>query len=121
MDRDIQKTSAALLQSLLNGNLLINDLPEAVSFDRALLQMPREIPLLNSQQKLGHLYEDALAVLLRESPQLDLLAQNLQVQKDAHHTLGELDFLIRERDGGRLIATSRTSADDVVVLPILFS
>ena len=65
--------------------------------------MPARVEALNFQQKLGHLYEDALAQLLAGSPQYQVLAQNLQIQKDAQHTLGELDFLFRDLPSGHLI------------------
>ncbi len=95
MNSEASEISHLLLKSLLQAPLLIGDLPQASSFSRALLESPLELPLLNCQQKLGHLYEDALAALLRSSPKVNLLAQNLQIQKDIHTTLGELDFLIQ--------------------------
>ena len=96
-------TSKAIYQSLIESPLLIGDLPEAPSFPRGELLLPRELPPLNLQQKLGHLYEDALASLLESSPRFDLLARNLQIQKDAHTTVGELDFLLRDLESGQLI------------------
>ena len=95
--------STALLRSLLEGPLLVENLPEAPSLSRSHLALPKTILPLNLQQKLGHLYEDALAILLRESPTLDLLAQNLQIRKDIHTTVGELDFLLREKATDNLI------------------
>ncbi len=93
----------SLLQSLTGSPLLIGDLPETASFPYEELTLPTETPELNAQQKLGHLYEDALAVVLEASERFDLLAQNLQVQKDAHTTVGELDFLVRDLTSGQLI------------------
>ncbi|MEJ6729382.1 MAG: DUF1853 family protein [Akkermansiaceae bacterium] len=92
-----------LLQSLIDAPLLIGNLPEAPSFLRSSLSLPEELPRLNVQQKLGHLYEDALAALLVASPAVDLLAKNLQLQKDSHSTVGELDFLLRDLSSGQLI------------------
>jgi len=54
---------------------------------------------LNFDQKLGHLYEDALASLIASSPTIELVEQNLQIRTDIHSTVGELDFLIRETNG----------------------
>ena len=97
MTTDSEPIANALLRSLLESSLLIDDLPEAPSLSRSHLALPNTIPALNLHQKLGHLYEDALAILLRESPTLDLLEENLQIRKDIHTTVGELDFLLREK------------------------
>lgn len=100
-------TERALFQSLVHGPLLVGDLPEAVTFPYHQLAVPTGLeadrPGLNLNQKLGHLYESALAVLLEASPRYDLIAQNLQLQKDAHTTVGELDFLLRDLSDGRLV------------------
>ncbi|MDA7881343.1 DUF1853 family protein [Akkermansiaceae bacterium] len=93
----------SLLRSLLEGPLLINDLPEASSLPRSHLALPKTTLPLNLQQKLGHLYEDALSILLQGSPSLELLDKNLQIRKDIHTTVGELDFLLREKATETLI------------------
>ena len=103
MTTDTAPIANALLRSLLESPLLIDDLPEAPSLSRTHLALPNTIPALNLHQKLGHLYEDALAILLRESPTLDLLKENLQIRRDIHTTVGELDFLLREKSTGNLI------------------
>ncbi|YCM43783.1 DUF1853 family protein [Verrucomicrobiaceae bacterium 227] len=95
--------TAALLASLIDAPLLVDNLPEAPTFPHHQLTRPTSFPDLNLQQKLGHLYEDALALLLKSSPAFDLLAQNLQIQTDIHSTVGELDFLLRDLTTGRLI------------------
>ena len=95
--------SPALLQSLIAGPLLLADLPEAPAFSYHRLTLPKNIAPLNLEQKLGHLYEEALAQLLESSPAFDLLAKNLQIQKDQHTTVGELDFLLRDLTTGQLI------------------
>ena len=92
----------ALVQSLLVSPLLVGDLPNAARFDRALLGSPDFVSELNFDQKLGHLYEDAMASLLVASPRVELVEKNLQLQRDRHSTVGELDFLIRAA-GGLLI------------------
>jgi len=85
--------------SLLEGPLLVGDLPEARVFSRKnwLPCVPKTA--LNLEQKLGHLYEDALALVLGE----DLLEQNFQLRKDIHTTVGELDFLLCSKNDGPLI------------------
>ncbi len=89
-------SSLALLKSLVEAPLLLGDLPEAKPFPLQNLTPPLSADPLNFSQKLGHLYEDALAQLLNSSSDYEILAQNLQLQKDQHHTLGELDFLLRD-------------------------
>ncbi len=89
----------ALVQSLLVAPLLVGDLPKAAVFNRELLDAAETKVQLDFNQKLGHLYEDALASLLTSSPSIELVEKNLQVQKDKHSTVGELDFLIRMPDG----------------------
>ena len=91
--------SNALVQSLLVSPLLVGDLPSADRFDRALLRSAGFIGELDFDQKLGHLYEDALASVLVSSPHVDLVEKNLQLQQGKHSTVGELDFLIRAADG----------------------
>ena len=87
--------SNALLQSIKDAPLLVGALPEAASLDRALLGMPTSGMRLNTNQKLGHLYEDALRLLLRESDQLELLADHVQVFDRKQITLGEMDYILR--------------------------
>lgn len=103
MTPDPLLASRALLKSLIQAPLLVGNLPEAGTFPYQNLLLPAKVPPLNFEQKLGHLYEDVLARLLQFSPHYDLLAQNVQIQKDIHTTLGELDFLIRDLASGQLI------------------
>ena len=93
--------SLALLESLREAPLLAGDLPEAPSLDRSCLGEPEGIPILNFEQKLGHLYEDSLRALLDQSPAHPLLASGLQLGDAGGRTLGELDFLLAEPDGRR--------------------
>ena len=95
--------SKALFQSLTHQPPLLGDLPEAVSFPCQSLVLPKGPCVLDLQQKLGHLYEDALAVLLESTPRYDLLIQSLPIRQDAGHTLGELDYLLKDRVSDRLI------------------
>lgn len=92
-------TSDAIFQSLLVSPLLVGDLPNAARFGRHGLGAPAVPVELNFDQKLGHLYEDALATVLLSSPNIELLEQNLQIQENIHSTVGELDFLIRDANG----------------------
>ena len=71
--------SEALLASLRNAPLLAGDLAGAPSLDRSLLGSPSQRVQLNLSQKLGHLYEDALRVLLNGSNALRLLGDHIQV------------------------------------------
>lgn len=71
----------------------------ATRFDQDLLELPDfssdAVAEISFEQKLGHVYEDALAVLLECSGKLDLLEKSLQVFNDEKRTLGELDYLLR--------------------------
>jgi hypothetical protein len=93
----------AIFEALIEGPLLLDQLPESGVFDRYSLQLPDPLPDLNFRQKLGHLYEEALACLLENSDRFDLLGRNLQLQIDRHQTVGELDFLLRDLKTGQLI------------------
>ena len=86
----------ALLQSIRDAPLLVDDLPEAASFDRASLGMPTPDRRLDANQKLGHLYEDALHLLLSASDQLEVLADHVQVFDRNRITLGEMDYILRD-------------------------
>ena len=99
----MSSSTQPLLQSLVQGPLLIGDLPEATCFPYQDLEIPAKISQLNLQQKLGHLYEDALALLLEATPRFDLLARNLQLHSETQTTLGELDFLLCDLDRDQLI------------------
>ena len=94
--------SDAIFQSLLVSPLLVGDLPNAAQFGRRDLVAPTASAgsvELNFDQKLGHLYEDALAIVLASSPDIEVVEQNLQIQENIHSTVGELDFLIRDANG----------------------
>lgn len=95
--------STLILSALCESPLLVGDCPEAGAFDRLGLGVPSWLPELSLNQKLGHLYEEGLAYLLEDSECYDLLEQSLQLQSDRHHTLGELDFLLRDHSSGELI------------------
>jgi len=103
LDPEPGSVTRLLLDSLIHSPLLIGDLPEAKSFDRQKFGNPEHPQDLNLQQKLGHLYEDALTILLKTSDHIQLLEKNFQVKKDIHRTIGELDFLIALQNEERLI------------------
>jgi len=88
--------TAALMHSLREAPLLVGDLPEAAVMNRSLLGLPEPHVSLNFEQKLGHLYEDALLHLLRRSEACQLRASHLQVINADGITLGEMDYLIRD-------------------------
>lgn len=87
-----------ILDSFISSPLLLQDLPEAKSFDRSLLKLAETLPPLNLDQKLGHLYEDALKALIDASPALDCIADHVQIFDDTNRTLGELDFIVHDKD-----------------------
>jgi len=95
--------SNALFQSIIEGPLLLEGLPEGAAFPCHSLAPPKEATALNLQQKLGHLYEDALAVMLESAPRYDTLAQGLQIRQNAGRTLGEMDFMVRDLVSDQLI------------------
>lgn len=84
------------MDSLRRAPLLGGDLPEAAILDRSGLGKPAPGFELNFNQKLGHLYEDALQHLLEQSQRFSLLAAHLQIVNDEGITLGEMDYLLRE-------------------------
>ena len=84
---------------MIDSPLLVGDLPHAAQLDRRSLIASDQPVELNFDQKLGHLYEDALACLFASSPSVELVEQNLQIRTDVHTTVGELDFLMRQSDG----------------------
>lgn len=90
----------ALLQSLRTASLLTSDLPEAPCFDRVLFGEPRSGVSLNFNQKLGHLYEDALEALIDSSDSLERVASHLQVIDERGVTLGEMDFVLLDKLAG---------------------
>ncbi|MDQ8197377.1 DUF1853 family protein [Pelagicoccus enzymogenes] len=91
----------ALLRSLRDAPLLVGNLPEAPARE-LVLEVPSQGEPLNFEQKLGHLYEDALEALIRGSDRYELLAKNLQVEGSDGRTLGELDFLLKELYSGEV-------------------
>ncbi len=93
--------SQALLESLRQAPLLVEDLPEACSWANP-LGVEANGTVLNFEQKLGHLYEDALELLIRGCGGLQLLAKNLQIADASGRTLGEMDFLIRNLESGEV-------------------
>ena len=98
-----KQATETILESFTTAPLLISDLPEAPQFQPSILSLPTKPTPLNFSQKLGHLYEDALANILTESSKFSLLERNLQIQTDIHTTVGELDFLFRDLDSNQLI------------------
>lgn len=86
-----------LLQSLQQAPLLVADVDGVKCFDRSWLSMPRRPSTLNFEQKLGHLYEDALECLLEASEGIEFLGSHIQIANDRGRTLGELDFVLIDK------------------------
>ncbi|MCB1097666.1 MAG: DUF1853 family protein [Verrucomicrobiae bacterium] len=86
--------SRAIFDSLLHSELLVTDLPRATRFDRSLLAMPAAGTQVDFKQKLGHLFEDALAATIAAADGLKLIGQSVQLPGTNGQTLGEMDFLI---------------------------
>ncbi|MBK1879616.1 DUF1853 family protein [Pelagicoccus mobilis] len=99
MERRNCTFSSAILSGLRDLPLLVGDLEEAKVWKRA-FRTPDDVAVLNFDQKLGHLYEDAFERLIQMDAGLELLARNLQVPRADGSTLGEIDFLIRDRASG---------------------
>jgi len=95
--------SKALFQGLIDGPLLLGDLPEGIAFPSDSLVAPEKSTPLDLEKKLGYLYEDALAVMLESTPRYGSVERGIQVRREAGHTLGELDFLLRDLSSGRMI------------------
>lgn len=83
-----------LLKSFKQAPLLLGDVPEARVFDRSLLDGPTDSGDIDFKQKLGHLYEDGLEVLLKGSIGIRHLVSHLQLMDGCGRTLGEFDFLV---------------------------
>jgi len=95
--------SQQILSALCHSPLFLDNLPEGSTFDRTYLNVPENPQPLNPQQKLGHLYEDGLLNLIEASTRYDVLEKGLQLQRDRTQTIGELDFLLRDKTSGQLI------------------
>lgn len=95
--------SKLLFQNMIEGARLLDDLPEAIAFPSESLAMPEGITPLNLEQKLGYLYEDALAVMLKSTSRYGSVERGIQIRREAGHTLGELDFLMRDLNSGLLV------------------
>ncbi|MGJ8652070.1 MAG: DUF1853 family protein [Opitutaceae bacterium] len=93
----MQTIQQLIRQSLLADPLLVGDLHEAAALDRSLLGRVEPEVTLNFNQKLGHLYEDALEQLLDASDSLECLASHMQIIDDSGVTLGELDFVLYDK------------------------
>jgi hypothetical protein len=99
----LEESTKLILESLKSAPLLIGDLPEASVFERSLLGECVADESLCFDQKLGHLYEQALQRLIESADSLTLLASHLQVFAEGGRTLGEFDFLLHNRVADRHI------------------
>ena len=89
--------SLEILKSLRSMLTMVGHLDGSKSFEPDSLAEPQLSKPLNFSQKLGHLYEDALAQLLEQSPRYDLLAKNKQIIAEERQTIGELDYVLLDR------------------------
>lgn len=96
-------SSELILKAICESPVLVGDCPEAASLIRSEFVLPRDQTELSLNQKLGHLYEEALALILRASARYQLLEKSLQLQDGIHKTLGELDYLFRDQVDGTLV------------------
>lgn len=94
--------SSAILGSLLTEPLMLGELPNSSPFLLPRLS-PKPTSQLKFNQKLGHLYEDALSELLSANSNYEILAQNYQLITPAKQTLGELDFLLLKKPSNEII------------------
>lgn len=92
-----------LLDSLRTAPLLVERLDAFESFDRSDFRSAERSSDLNFDQKLGHLYEDALAQAFERSVRYQVCARNLQVHDAEGRTLGEFDYLIQDQSDGSVI------------------
>lgn len=89
--------SKLLLDSLINAPLLVRELGGFSHLDRSFLNQGELDEPLDFQQKLGHLYEDALERLLQSSNEVSNLHRGVQVFTDGGRTIGEFDYLFQYR------------------------
>ena len=88
----------AIIESLAHPQLMVGELADSACFE---VSPPNLVPadsagaaLLRFNQKLGHLYEDALFALLVRDPRYQCVGKNLQVITPEKRTIGELDFIL---------------------------
>ena len=89
--------STAIIESLRTAPLLGNDAVGAPVFYRKNFDVVDKKTILNLNQKLGHLYEQALYSLICTSDKLECVAHNLQIFDENKKTLGELDYVLFEQ------------------------
>ena len=98
-----EDVSRALYQSLIEAPALLADLPEGRGFANGTFEISGGMKVLNLEQKLGYIYEDALAEMLESTRGYDLEGRGIQIRREAGHTLGELDFLVRDLELDQLV------------------
>lgn len=90
--------SKAILESLAHPQPMLGELPESTCFRVAQPDFTSadsdRVPLLRFNQKLGHLYEEALFTLLTADSRYQCLSKNLQIITPEKRTIGELDFIL---------------------------
>lgn len=90
--------SKAILESLSSPLTMVGALDPSKCFDPASLShLAAPAHTLNFNQKLGHLYEEALGHLLQHNTRYELIAQNKQIINDDKQTIGELDYVLLDK------------------------
>lgn len=88
----------AILESILTQPPMLGHLTASECFSFRESTPSNNLATLHFNQKLGHLYEEALNVLLQDNRAYDVLANNLQLITEEKRTIGELDFLLKHND-----------------------
>ncbi|MEO1856472.1 MAG: DUF1853 family protein [Rubritalea sp.] len=86
--------SNAILESLTHPQSMVGTLPNSSCFEVSSLANSPNTRLLRFNQKLGHLYEDALFSLLEAGTRFKCVAKNYQIITPEKRTIGELDFIL---------------------------
>lgn len=89
--------SQAIRESLRSELTMVAQLDNSESFQPSSLPVTEHLPPLNFDQKLGHLYEDALAQILEQSTRYTLIAKNQQIITSERKTIGELDYVLLDK------------------------
>lgn len=99
----MDRKTRAILKSFHDATPLCGDIEDICAFNKLLLGQTGTGEPLNFEQKLGHLYEDALTQLIESSNKLSLIERGVQVFDDDKKTIGELDFVIKDEQSDRYI------------------
>ena len=91
------------IASILKATYLESSVTGIPSFDLSLLDVATNLKVdLPTKLRLGHLIEKIVAELIKNSNTYDLLYENIQIIENKK-TLGELDFIIKEKSSDHII------------------